>query len=159
MSASYTPEELKTIAQAPMLTGMAIALVDMGIVSTAVEAAAMSKQITGAAEKYPSNTIIQSAFSYEAMKSGVVKMEKPDIRPEDVQSGAVVDQAIAAITAALSLLDGNATAEEIQQYKAFIYTCAEAVANAAGSGLFGSGAKVSASEAAALAKIKTALAI
>jgi len=48
MVASYTPQEMTTIAEAPMLTGLAVAMVDVGIISTAVEAAAMSKEIAEA---------------------------------------------------------------------------------------------------------------
>ena len=153
----YTPEELQIVVTAPMFTGLAIAMVDMGIVSTAIEATAMSKQIAGAADKYPSNNVIQAAFSEETFKSGQVKMAKPDIKPEDAKSGAVVDQAIGAINAALTVIESKATAEEVTQYKQFIYDCGKAVAEAAGSGLFGSGRKVSAQEAAALEKLKTAL--
>lgn len=157
---AYTPQELSAIAKAPMMAGMAVAMVDMGIVSTAIEAAAMSKQVSGAAEKYPNNSIIQAVFSDAALRSGAVKLEKPDIKPEDVKSGAVVDQAIAAAHAALTLVENKATAAEIAEFKQFVYACADAVANAAGSGLFGSGSpKVSPEEAAALAKIKAALAI
>lgn len=157
---AYTSEQLSTIAEAPMMVGMAVAMADMGIVSTAIEAAAMSKEVAGAAAKYPNNSIIQSVFSEAAMKSGAVKIEKPEIKSEDVQSGAIVDQAIAVVKAAISAAEGQATAEEIAEFKQFVYACADAVANAAGSGLFGSGSpKVSEKEAAALAKIKTELAI
>lgn len=155
---TYTAEELSQIATAPMVIGMAVAMVDMGVVSTAIEAAAMSKQVSGAAERYPQNSIIQAVFSDAAIKSGQIKLEKPDIKPEDVQSGAVVDQAIATANQALSLVEGKATPEEVAEFKQFIYACADAVANAAGSGLFGSGSpKVSPTEAAALNKIKIAL--
>lgn len=157
---SYTPQELSTIAEAPMLVGMAIAAADMGIVSTAIEAAAMSKEISGAAKKYPNNSIIQSTFAEEVLRSGTVKLDKPDLKPEDVQSGAIVDRAIAAVDAAIATIGSKATPEEILEYKQFIYTCADAVANAAGSGLFGSGSpKVSDKEAVALTKVKTALGI
>lgn len=155
---TYTAEELSQIATAPMVIGMAVAMVDMGVVSTAIEAAAMSKQVSGAAERYPQNSIIQAVFSDAAIKSGQIKLEKPDIKPEDVQSGAVVDQAIATANQALTLVEGKATPEEVAEFKQFIYACADAVANAAGSGLFGSGSpKVSPTEAAALSKIKIAL--
>lgn len=157
---TYTSEQLSAIAEAPMMIGMAVAMVDMGIVSTAIEAAAMSKEVAGAAAKYPSNSIIQSVFSEAAMKSGAIKMEKPEIKPEDVQSGAVVDKAITAVNDAVAIVSGQATPEEIAEFKQFVYSCADAVANAAGTGLFGSGnPKVSDKEAAALAKIKAALAI
>jgi hypothetical protein len=156
---NYTPQDLNTIAEAPMFIGMAVALVDMGVISTAIEAVALSKQLVQVAQKYPSNSIIQSVFSEERLKSRP-KMEKPDIKPEDIQSGAVVDHAIAATNNALGVVEGKATPLEIDQYKEFIYACADAVANAAGSGLFGSGSsKVSDKEASALAKIKTALAV
>lgn len=154
----YTTAELQTLVKAPMMTGISVAMVDMGIVSTAIEAAAMSKQIAGAAQKYPANSIIQAGFSEATLKSGNVKLDKPDIKPEDVKSGAMLDSAIADISAALTLVEGKASAEEVAEYKQFIYDCGAAVAEAAGEGLFGTGSnKVSASEAAALAKVKVAL--
>lgn len=160
MVTAYTPQELSTIASAPSLVGLAIAAADLGIVSTAIEAAALSKEIAGAAKKYPNNSIIQSVFAEEVLRSGAVKVEKPDIKPEEVQSGAIVDRAIAAVDAAVGVVSGKATPEEITEYKQFIYSAAEAVASAAGSGLFGSGdPKVSDKEAAALTKVKTALGV
>ncbi|MBV8886665.1 MAG: hypothetical protein JO235_22085 [Chroococcidiopsidaceae cyanobacterium CP_BM_RX_35] len=156
---NYTSQELTAIAEAPIFAGLAVSLIDLGIVSAVTEAAALSTQLVGAAKKYPNNTIIQSVFSESAIKSGAAKLQKPEIKPEEVQPGAVVDRAIASINGALTVLNGKATPEEIQEYKAFIYTSADAVANAAGSGLFGSGAKVSDKEAAALAKLKAALAV
>ena len=48
---TYTPEEIKAIVSAPMNVGMAIAMVDMGIISTAIESVAMTKAIAGAAKK------------------------------------------------------------------------------------------------------------
>lgn len=154
----YTTAELQTLVKAPMMTGLSVAMVDMGIVSTAIEAAAMSKQIAGAAQKYPANSIIQAAFSEETLKGGQVKIDKPDVKPEDVKSGAMIDSAIADISAALTLVEGKASAEEVAEYKQFIYDCGAGVAAAAGEGLFGTGSnKVSAAEAAALAKVKVAL--
>jgi hypothetical protein len=156
---AYTTEELSTLAGAVMFTGMAVAIVDAGLVSTAIEANAMAKEVAGASQKYPTNTIIQSLFSEEAAKAakehGKAKVE---INAEEMKPDTAIDTAIAKITEALAVLEGKATAEEIQQYKEFIYTCADRVANAAGSGLFGSGAtKVSDTEAAALTKLKMAL--
>lgn len=112
MVANYTPQELTAIAEAPFFAGLAVSLVDLGIVSTVTEAAALSKELAGSAKKYPSNTIIQSVFSEAAIKSGAVKLEKPEIKPEEVQSGVVVDKAIASIDTALGILNGKATPEE-----------------------------------------------
>jgi uncharacterized protein (UPF0264 family) len=153
----YTPEDIKLIAQAPMMTGLSVAMIDMGIVSTAIEAAAMSKQIAGAAEKYPHNSIIQVAFSAEALKGQQAKLDKPDVSPESGQADQMIDQAIADITTALQVVEGKATATEIAEYKQFIYDCGVAVAKAAGNGLLGFGTKVSDKEAAALSRLKLAL--
>jgi len=157
MVANFTPEELKAIAQAPMMTGLAVSMVDLGIVSTVPEAAALSKEMAGAAKKFPNNSVIQAVFSDEAVKSGTVKLDKPNVKPEDVESGKLVNDAIAAINSALAVMNGKASPEEIAEYKGFVYACAEAVANAAGSGLFGSGAKVSEKEAAALNQFRAVL--
>jgi hypothetical protein len=156
----YTDTELKTIANAPLMVGMAISMVDLGIVSTAIEAVAISKQFVDAGKKYPNNSVIQAVFSEENLKSGVIKPEKPEISPEEVKSGALLEKAIAAATDAVTLLEGKATPEEVAEYKQFIYSCGEAVAEAAGSGLFGSGnPKVSPEEAVALSRLKTALGV
>ncbi|MBW4652754.1 MAG: hypothetical protein KME20_06980 [Kaiparowitsia implicata GSE-PSE-MK54-09C] len=154
---TFTKEELSAIAEAPMLVGLAVAMIDFGIVSSAIEAAAMSKEITSAAQKFPNNSIIQSVFSDEVIRSGVLKIEKPQVTPEEVKSGALIDKAIAQVNSAVDLLDGKASAEEIMEYKQMIYSAAEAVASAAGKGLFGSGEKVTVAEAAALEKLKAAL--
>lgn len=156
---AYTPEELATLAAAVMLTGIAVSVVDAGIVSTAVEANAMAQEVAGAAQKYPHNSLIQALFSAEAVKkakeTGTLKIV---ISPEEVLPSTAVETAIARIHNALTLLQGRAGAAEIAEYKEFIYACAERVANAAGSGLFGIGSpKVSDKEAAALTKIKAAL--
>jgi hypothetical protein len=157
---AYSNQELTSIANAAMTTGMAVAMADMGLISSAIEAVAMTKEIMGAAAKYPNNTLIQAAFSEAAIKAGTIKMDKPEIQAEDIQSGVFVDKAIATVQGVLTSLEGKATVTEIKEYKTLIYAVGEAVANAAGSGLFGSGAnKVSPEEAAALAKIKAALGI
>ncbi len=157
---TYTPEELNAIADAPMTIGMAVAMADMGIISTAIEAVALTKEVVGAGKKYPNNSIVQAAFSEEILSSGKIQRKKPDIKPEDIQSGAFVTKAIASVDFAVAAIGTKATPAEITEYKQFIYACAEAVASAAGSGLFGSGdPKISPTEASALAKIKAALSI
>jgi hypothetical protein len=155
---TYTNEELGTIAQAPMAIGMAVAIVDMGIISSAIEAVALSKQIVGAAKKYPSNSIVQAAFSEAALTSKQIDRKQLDVQAEDVKSGAVVTKAIAVVDRAIAAIGSKATPAEVTEFKQFIYACAEAVASAAGSGLFGSGdPKINPEEAVALAQIKAAL--
>lgn len=156
---TYTPEELSAISEAPVSIGMAVAMADMGIISTAIEAVALSKELVNAAKKYPNNSIVQAAFSETALASNKIDRKKMDVKAEDVESGAIVTKAIATVDAAVAAIGTKATPVEVTEFKQFVYACAEAVANAAGSGLFGSGnPKVSTGEAAALAKIKAALA-
>jgi hypothetical protein len=156
---AYTPEELAKISGAVTIAGMAIAVVDAGIVSTVIEASAMAKEVMGAATKYPNNTVIQAIFSPEAVKEFKANPKlRMEIKPEELQPDVAAATAVAKINEAMAVLNGKATAEEIAEYKAFIYACCDRVANAAGSGLFGSGdPKVSRKEAAALAQIKAAL--
>lgn len=154
----YTSDELATIARAVMITGMAVAMVDAGIISTAIEATALAKELAGAAETYPTNKIIQTLFSEEALKQAKENPPaKVEIDASDLQPDTAIDTAIEKINEALAILNGKATPEDIQQYKEFLYSCAETVANAAGSGLFGTGAKVSDREAVALIKLKETL--
>jgi hypothetical protein len=154
----YSSDEIAKVAGAVMISGMAVAMVDMGVISTAIEAAAMAKEVSGAAKKYPTNTIIQSLFSEEAVEKAKAEgTSKVEIKAEDMKPDTAVATANKAITEALAILETKATPEEIKEYKEFIYSCADAVANAAGSGLFGTGEKVSPSEAAALAQLKATL--
>ncbi len=160
MASIYSAQELNSIVNGAMLSGMAVAMADMGIISTAIEASAMTKEIMGAAAKYPNNSLIQAAFSEAAMRDGSIKMNKPEVKAEDVANGAFVDNAIAAVNAVVVSVADKATPAEIQEYKALVYSLSEAVAKAAGSGLFGSGdPKISEKESTALAKIKAAMGV
>ena len=99
--------------------------------------------------------MIQAVFSDEAIKSF-----SPGDAPKDFTPDNAAEQAIAAITDAIATLETKATPEEISEYKQFIYSAAEHVASAAGSGLFGTGkTKVSDTEAAVLTKLKVALSV
>lgn len=152
MTATYTPEELSAVIKAVTISGLATAIADVGIVSTAIEAAAMAKEVVGASQKYPNNALIQTAFSPES-----IRQNSPET-PKDITPDNAADKAIASIQDALAILNGKATPEEVNDYKQLVYAVADRVANAAGEGLFGSGAqKVSAKEAATLAKLKAAL--
>lgn len=155
MTATYTPEEVGTVIKAVTTSGFAVAIADIGLVSTAIEAAAMAKEIVAASKTYPDNTLIQAAFSEESLKKMSPTDPGKDLTPENA-----TDKAIAAINNALTIVNTKASPEEVSEYKQFIYATADRVAHAAGEGLFGSGAtKVSANEAAALTKLKAALGV
>lgn len=136
MTATYTPEDVGTVINAVTTSGFAVAIADIGLVSTAIEAAAMAKEILAASQTYPNNTLIQAAFSEESLKKMSPVDPGKDLTPENA-----TDRAIAAINEALAIVNIKASSEEVTQYKQFIYATADRVANAAGEGLFGSGAK------------------
>lgn len=149
----YTPEEVSKVVKATTMSGIAVAIADVGIVSTVIEMAAMVKELVGAAETYPNNNIIQAVFSEESLRKGSVGETPKDVTPENA-----AELALNAINEALSILTPKASPEEIQEYKEFVYSCANRVANAAGEGLFGTGkTKVSQKETATLETLKAAL--
>ena len=155
MTLTLTSEETNKLIQAVTTAGLAVAIADMGIISTAIEATAMAKEVVGAGQKYPNNALIQAAFSEEALKQGFGKESTKELTPENALS-----EAIAIINEAVTLASSKVSPEEVQDYKQLIYDVADRVANAAGSGLFGSGKqKVSPEEQAALTQIKAALGI
>jgi len=149
----FTPDDLQAAVQAPMKVGLAMALVDVGLVSTAMEAAALSQHVGQAATRYPHNAIIQAAFAAED------PLQLDLSRAGQDGSGTLFDKALVAVRQAIHRLAPKATAAEIREYKQFIYDCAEVVAKAAGQGLLGSGTKVSSREAEALARLKAALSL
>lgn len=155
MTLTLTSEETNKLIQAVTTAGLAVAIADMGIISTAIEATAMAKEVVGAGQKYPNNALIQVAFSEEVLKQGFGKESTKELTPENALS-----EAIATINEAVTLASSKVSPEEVQDYKQLIYDVADRVANAAGSGLFGSGKqKVSPEEQAALTQIKAALGI
>jgi hypothetical protein len=150
----YTPEEATIVMKAVMVSSMAVAIADLGVISTAMELAALAKELAGAGKAYPTNSIIQNVFSEEAIRRSDMG-QASDVTPENA-----TQKAIAAINEAMTLLAPKAAPQEVAEFKQFIYRCAEVVANAAGSGLFGRGdVKVSTAEAATLASLKQTLGI
>ena len=155
MVASYTPEEMATIANGVTASGLAVAIADVGLVSTAIEAGALAQEVVNATKTFPHNSLIATVFSEENLKKNLQTSPGKDFTPDNA-----VDKAIAAINAALAIVNDKATPEEVTQYKQLVYAAADRVANAAGEGLFGSGAqKVSTKEAATLARLKDALGV
>ena len=79
----YTPEEATKIVKATTMSGIAVAIADVGIVSTVIEMAAMVKELVGAAKTYPNNSIIQAVFSEESLRKGNLGETPKDVTPEN----------------------------------------------------------------------------
>jgi len=151
--ADYTDAEWKTLLMAPLACGFAVAMSDFGLISTAIEGAAMNKELAAATETYAGNELIQNLFK-KADGTEPVKLD-----PAELGNSAenATEKATGFIAEAIKILSEKSPAE-LADYKALCYSVSDRVANAAGSGLFGSGTKVSEKEAALLAKLKTLLA-
>jgi hypothetical protein len=150
--ADYTDAEWKTLLMAPLSCGFAVAMSDFGLVSTAIEGAAMNKELSEATTTYANNELIKTLF-HKADGSEPVKIDPAELGTD---ANNAVEKATTYINEAIKILSAKSPTE-LADYKALCYGVADRVANAAGSGLFGSGAKVSDKEAAALAKLKATL--
>jgi len=151
---NYSEAELETLRQAVIMSGHAVVFCEFTVVSMGIEIAALGKEITGAVQNRPNSLLIQALFDKYAADEEPKEEEKP---PSEISPERILDSAIELIREALAILTRKGSPEEIQEYKEFIYQCADRVANAAGEGLFGTGAKVSQKEAATLHSLKAAL--
>jgi hypothetical protein len=151
--ADYTETELNTLRQAVIMSGHAVVFCEFTFVSMGIEIDALGKEIKGAARNYPNSPLIQKLFAnYTDNPDGSEQESPAEITPEHI-----LESALGLIRQALVILRDKATPAEIQEYKQFVYSCADRVANAAGEGLFGTGEKVSRKEAATLRELKVAL--
>ena len=158
MAVELTKEERNKLMGGPLAAAMAMMAVDMGIFSSAQEAMALGRELAGAAGRYASNPLISSLFDPEALKQGI-QPEKLTVSAEDVRDGKVLDRALEEVDGAVALARTKGDAASAQQYCQLIVESCEAVAAAAGNGLFGSGEKVSAAEKAALERIRQHLGV
>ena len=158
MTVDLTTEERNKLMGGPLAAAMAVMAVDMGIFSSAQEAIALGRQLAGAASRYASNPLIASLFDPEALKQGI-RPEKLQVSPEDLRDGKLLDRALAEVDGAVALARAKGDEASAQQYCQLIVEGCEAVAAAAGDGLFGSGEKVSPAEKAALERIRQHLGV
>jgi len=158
MAVELTKEERNKLMGGPLAAAMAMMAVDMGIFSSAQEAMALGRELAGAAGRYASNPLISSLFDPEALKQGI-QPEKLTVSAEDVRDGKVLERALEEVDGAVALARAKGDAASAQQYCQLIVESCEAVAAAAGNGLFGSGEKVSAAEKAALDRIRQHLGV
>lgn len=158
MTLALTAEERDTLMGGPLAAAMAVMAVDLGIFSSAQEAIALGRVLAGAAERYASNPLITGLFDPEALKRGV-HPQRLEATPQDVRDGRLMDKALEVVDRSLALARSKSDEASVRQYAQLIVEGCEAVAAAAGSGLFGSGEKVSAAERAALDRLRQHLGV
>lgn len=158
MTVELTTDERNKLLGGALSAAMAVMSVDMGIVSSAQEAMALGKELSAAATRYASNPLISSLFDPEALKQGI-RPEKLEVTPDDVRNGKVLDRALAEVDEAMTLARSKTDEATADQFAQMIVDGCQAVASAAGKGLFGSGEKVSAEETACLNRIRQHLGV
>lgn len=116
--ADFNAEEWSTLAEAPVLAGMR--LVTAGRGGTIRESMAMGKIYAAARQQHGDSELLDDLVS-----------SPPAIDPKRVGStGNLAGAADQRLREAAAILEAKATAEEVESYRGFVVTLAEAVANA-----------------------------
>jgi hypothetical protein len=156
--ADYTPEEWKAILQAPAMAGMVVMLTGQsGPFQMVKEIFAVSKAMVDAEKQGASNELIGALVS--AAKS---------FKPEDMQPAQKFDtieearaHALNQVRQVAALVDQKAPAQEAQEFKQWLATLGQKVAEAAKEGGFlgFGGVQVTDEEKTAVSELATALGV
>jgi len=144
--ADFTDEEWKEILQGPPTAGMIVVTSQRG--GTFRESISMAKAYGEARKEHGESELLDEIAS-----------TKPEVdRTRYHSADELRDNGLQHLRDAIALLDGKATPEEVAEYKRFVLTLAQRVAEAHKEGFLGlSGEEVSEAERAALAEIAEAL--
>jgi hypothetical protein len=155
----YTDEEWKNIKAGPLLAGAYVStVVKSGPIDTAKEALAISQSLAELVKKGSANQLIATLIEEVKPKEGEAVQTREGIAinvktPEELHKATIdtLQQASAALT--------KATPEETAEYKQFVMTVAQRVAEAGKEGGFlgMGGTRVSAAETRAIQEIDAAL--
>jgi hypothetical protein len=141
-SADFTPEEWQVVLEGPPSAGLIVITAQRG--GTFRETLSMAKAYTEARQNHGASQLLDEIVS-----------AKPHIDHTRYSSPDELKQAgLQHIRDAVALLEGKATPEEVEEYKRFVVTLAEKVANAHREG---GDSAVSDAERAAIEEIQGAL--
>jgi hypothetical protein len=116
--ADFNAEEWSTLVEAPVLAGMRVVTAGRG--GTIRETMAMGKVYAAARQQHGESELLDNLVS-----------SPPTMDPQRVGSSGDVKGAVEQrLREAVGILEGKATAEELDAYRGFVVTLAEAVANA-----------------------------
>lgn len=146
----FNAEEWETLAQAPLLAGMAVIAAERG--GTLRESLAIGKLYAEARQHHGESPLLDELVA-----------SPPALDPKKLRDsgGDVQQMAAARLQEAAGIADGRASAEEAEAYKRFVVSVAETAANAHKEGGFaGIGGKpVSEAEQAAIDSIRSTLGV
>jgi hypothetical protein len=144
----FTDEEWELLRETPPGVGMVVIASDRG--GMVRESFSMAKAYAEARKQPGASELLDELVA-----------AKPDMDHSRYQSKEeMVEAALQRATDALALIGEKGTADDVEQFRAFLWSVAEHVANARKEGFMGlTGERVSDAEEAALERIKTALGI
>jgi hypothetical protein len=150
---AFTPEQLNAAAELPVIIIQGVITVDGTTYSSVVrELIAIAKFVDEAQAAYAGNLLVQAALLRFIDESGNIDTGLDSNKVEYIPT----DDVLASVDYVMDLFAGL---PELSGYKQFIYDLAEKIATAAGTGLLGSGAKVSQEEAALLQALQARLGV
>ena len=140
--ADFTDEEWQDILQGPPTAGMIVVTAERG--GTFRESISMAKAYTGARAEHGESQLLDE-----------IAATKPEIDRTRYHSlEELKEHGLEHLGEIIELLDAKATADEVDQYKRFVLTLAQRVAEAHKEGFLGlSGERVSDAERAAVSEI------
>jgi hypothetical protein len=146
--ADFSPDEWMTMRSAMMSAGIVVALSEGGGDDMLSEVFAITQRLSGAGRNHP-NQLVRELASMAQFQTGM----RPGMKRAVYEA-----EALAAIRTATVLLTTRAP-DDLGAFRAFVVDLAEAAANAHKEGGFGGmgGIRVTAAEAAAIARVKKAL--
>jgi len=144
--ADFTPEEWELVLQGPPSAGMIVVTAQRG--GTFRESISMAKAYAGARQQHGDSELLDEIAS--------AKPEIDRTRHHSVEE--LKEHGLKQLRDAVELLQRKATPEEVDDYRGFVLTLAERVAEAHREGFLGlSGERVSEAERGAVAEIAEAL--
>jgi hypothetical protein len=144
--ADFTDEEWKLVLQGPTSAGLLVIASDRG--GSVRESFSMAKAYAEARQEHGDSELLDTIVSAKPE----VDKARPS-SPEELQ-----ERGLQHLRDAVALLEQKATPDEVEEYKRFIVTLAERVAEARKEGFLGlSGERVSEAERAAISEIEIAL--
>jgi predicted house-cleaning noncanonical NTP pyrophosphatase (MazG superfamily) len=142
----FSEEEWKQVLEAPPSAGMIVVASDRG--GSIRESFSMAKAYAEARQQHGESDLLDEIVSAKPELDHTRFKTKEEMKEHALQN----------LRDAVALVQAKASPEELAEYKKFILSLAEAVANARREGFMGlSGERVSDDERAALAEIEQAL--
>lgn len=152
----FTDSEWQLLEQSVGIVAGAINTADFTFFSFVKEVFVLSEYLEGAKSKYKNNELLQSLLSV-VLDEDYQKQGEKATKVEVETFEEFLDAACQQLKETVAIAYQTATTQEVEEYKEFLYEIANKVANASGSGWFGTGEKVSEKEVVVLHKFKVAL--